>query len=422
MASNTDYNYSNPDQDTQGINYLNKLRALRLARDAGTITPAQVQSGYQQVTGRPTTQQPPSNLPYEQLRAARTSGLSPNVIEQMSGVQPATKSVGGIASRLVQSVGNSALPRTLTDMQGTFENPSPYQQPSDKDVAAGLFKKYGKTPFPQGVGLHPMTPRLSSSDFPSQMNPMQAYRQQLMRGADLASVGLQSPGSTGIVNVAGIGAMTPDQFEQYRANSRQNAVGKITPESLKQSQQRYSDFMTGSQQRGAEAMARWKNAEGPRMASPRDREQFARSQQAQAQQNAQANIAGEREAGTEKFKASEAARGMIGAKEAAAAGEAAGINAKGQWDVKAAEAKYAAMAPERRAKALDELTKALTNVEVGSQAHTAISNELSAMGANPATTNASTMTTAQKKDAIKKANPGKTDAELASLYQKHGVV
>ena len=225
-------------------------------------------------------------------------------------------------------------------------------------------------------------------------------------------------------NRPAIGSQVPPYMQKM------NAPAPVAPVDPQQARiKAYQDFMAGSKQRGDEALARW-NDPGQQArygfkaysSNPKAREEQAMARENRAAQNAQANVAGEREAGVERFKATEAARGAIGAKEAAAAGEAAGINLKGGWDVKAAEAKYSAMAPERRSKMLDEYSKALTNAEPGSQLHTLISQELSAMGANPATTNASTMTTAQKKDAIKKANPGKTDAELASLYQKHGVV
>jgi hypothetical protein len=100
-----------------------------------------------------------------------------------------------------------------------------------------------------------------------------------------------------------------------------------------------------------------------------------------------------------------AMKGEIGKREAAAAGEVAGINAKGEWDVKAAEAKYGSMAPERKAKMIKDYTAALANLEDTDPNKAIIQREFDAM-------------TGVKPKDVAPAAKGKLPANMVEEYKK----
>ena len=175
----------------------------------------------------------------------------------------------------------------------------------------------------------------------------------------------------------------------------------------------YEDFMQGSLARGKEYFARLRANEGPRMASPKAREEQARQMERLGMENAQANVAGEREAGVEKFKAEKAAEGMIGAKKAAAEGEEAVARAKGEYDVKAAEAKAGATSDKDRAKMLKDYSVAIANSEPGSPAHVAAVRGLQEMFSQQAT--------GIDAQAVEWAKKNPKDPRSAAILAKNGI-
>ena len=215
----------------------------------------------------------------------------------------------------------------------------------------------------------------------TESNPL--LRQAYNRGVDAQLAG-GGDDTTGVVRVGGV-LMNPQQAMQALTPQRSPFRASTNAENAANATA-YKDWQDSSMQRGNDMIAKWNANSGPRMASPKAREEFNRSMEQMNAQNQQANVAGEREAGVEKFKAEQAAKGLIG--KAQSEGEAAmnAIDRKGEWDLKAAQEKYGAMEPERKAKMFANYTSAISKLEPDDPLRGVIQRELDAMGGGKTTT------------------------------------
>ena len=328
-------NMGNPSEQYDEIAKLKNLKALRSARDYGA-TDAQVATGFKLITGNP-------------IDAVRNKyQADPNVVKQVNQsigfTQPATKPVTTTPSQVART---------------------------------GIYM--GENELKKQIGGGVITD-------PSHVNPLGMQYQQ-MQGAGEYGQATNAIGTfKGSNRVVNVDPNVAAAYNRPQVGQRTSGGGIYLGKASEQPERQSTTMAElGSRESYQDRMARW-NATGgynPRTASPKAREEQAMARENRAAQNAQANVAGEREAGVERFKAEKAAEGMVGKTKTEGEAAANAIDRKGGWDVKAAAAKYSAMAPERRSKMLDEYSKALTNAEPGSQLHTLISQELSAMGANP---------------------------------------
>jgi hypothetical protein len=313
MDSNR-YNAGDPAEQSADIAYLQKLKAMRQARDTGAATDAQVASAYKATTGKDIGGPAPSTLPYQQLRTAREmqdAGVSGGIVSSASG---------GIAAKPVTSTPSQVAQKTVPW--------NPYMPAKQQSRLQDRGTQY---------------------DF-SNMQPGD------MRFID--------PRTKGFVNTNDVTYAANERADESRqayldkVNMRQNPYTVPAPQDINtlKSQEDIAKQRYDAWRAKIDAAPR-ATVSQPTVPNTRSERQAELSRTTQvAEQGANRKFQGEQNkvaADTKRFEAEKAAEGMIGKTKAAAEGEVAGINLKGEWDVKAAQAKYAAMAPERKAKMLE---------------------------------------------------------------------
>jgi hypothetical protein len=194
-------------------------------------------------------------------------------------------------------------------------------------------------------------------------------------------------------NRPAIGSQVPPYMQKI------NAPAPVAPVDPQQARiKAYQDFMAGSKQRGDEALARWNDPSQQARygfkaysSNPKAREEQAMARENRAMQNAQANVAGEREADVKRFEATEAARGAIGKSEAAAAAATNEILLKGGIDKEVAGIKVGADAVKDRAKMLKDYAATIANSEVGTPQYDAAQAGIAELYGQKAATPAATI-------------------------------
>jgi hypothetical protein len=279
----------NPSEQYGEIAKLQKLKALRNARDFGA-TEAQVATGFQKITGNP-------------IDAVRNKyQADPNVVKQVNRsigfTQPAVK------------------PATTTPSQVARTGTGIYMggQELKKQIGGGVITD------------------------PSRANPLGMQYQQMQGAGEYGqatnAIGTRA-GSNKVVNVDPNVAAA---YNRPEVGQRTSGGGIYLGKASEQPERQSTPLSALPGNRYNELMSKWREASGPY--NPREREATRVAQARQAAQTEQANVAGEREAGIRQIEAEQKAKGEIGKATEAQRGamelaKQQGVNAKDAATIRA---------------------------------------------------------------------------------------
>ena len=277
-------NMGNPSEQYGEIAKLQKLKALRQARDFGA-TDAQVATGFQKITGNP-------------IDAVRNKyQADPNVVKQVNQsigfTQPAVK------------------PATTTPSQVARTGTGIYMdgQELKKQLGGGVVTDA------------------------SRLNPLRMQYQNLDYGQATNAI---SPDING--RLRSVDPRVAAAYNRPEVGQRTSGGGIYLGKASEQPERQSTPLSALPGNRYNELMTKWREQSGPY--NPREREATRVAQARQMAQTAQANVAGEREAGIRQIEAEQKAKGEIGKATEAQRGamdiaKQQGVNAKDAATIRA---------------------------------------------------------------------------------------